>query len=312
MKPFAIRPLVYRPLVRIMVALSCLLIVGGGLGAQEGTAPHPPPGVGTAAPGTAPPPPGGAAPLPPEGTKPPLPPGASPPKETTIRLPQAKGAVQTAPAKKSPAAGTQQAAANASAPSGENAKNWIAGNVGFFGAGIQYERTLSPKLSVGAGFYWNSLIASSNLGLEANLRYYPLSGKLKGLFVDAGLGFGVHWGESDWKQSGINSYYVPDPEPEEPEGEGEGEEPVPSARAIVSYPYSYTESLPTIWRGFLVRPGIGWKFDPGRPGGFFIEPHIAVPIVIGTKEADSGLQYDESASGTAVGFILRVALGYAF
>jgi hypothetical protein len=61
----------------------------------------------------------------------------------------------------------------------QDAKNWIAGNVGLLGAGIQYERVLTDKISVGTGFYWYStFFILHNLGIEVNVRFHPFSGKI--------------------------------------------------------------------------------------------------------------------------------------
>ncbi|GHV79769.1 hypothetical protein AGMMS49944_15600 [Spirochaetia bacterium] len=150
----------------------------------------------------------------------------------------------------------------------------MAGNVGLLGVGAQYERVFTPKLSVGAGIYWYSLVLFSTFGLEANVRYYPFSGRLQGLYGDVGLGFGI----------AINAY---------------GDE----------------DSWGSMG-GFLLRPGIGWKFDVGKPGGFFIEPHLSIPLVFGTREKEvyrSGYGYDtESTADVGANFVARMALGYAF
>ena len=57
--------------------------------------------------------------------------------------------------------------------------------------------------------------------------------------------------------------------------------------------------------GFLIDPGIGWKIDVGKPGSFFIEPKISVPIVLGKNDYD-----DEFKVGT--NFVVAFGMGYAF
>jgi hypothetical protein len=66
--------------------------------------------------------------------------------------------------------------------------------------------------------------------------------------------------------------------------------------------------------GFLLDPTVGWKVDVGDPGGFFIEPLISVPIVLGNKEYDlvSWSGKDNSKFGAGVGFRLAFGMGYAF
>jgi hypothetical protein len=62
--------------------------------------------------------------------------------------------------------------------------------------------------------------------------------------------------------------------------------------------------------GVGVSPGIGWKLDPGKPGGFFIEPGISVPITIG--KTSYWLAEIEGEVGVSVGFIIYCGLGAAF
>jgi len=75
--------------------------------------------------------------------------------------------------------------------------------------------------------------------------------------------------------------------------------------------------------GFAIDPGVGWKIDLGKPGRFFIEPKVSVPIVLG-KETVSVYEYDgiTSTSGKKVdhdngfkvktNFVIAFAMGYAF
>jgi hypothetical protein len=153
--------------------------------------------------------------------------------------------------------------------------------VGIFGAGAQYERVFNDKLSVGAGLYYYWL-AGSTFGIEANVRYYPFSGRIQGLFFDAGAGYGTHWG--------VETYEYTD------------------------YWGKYTTEEYSTTKGFLLRPGVGWKFDVGKPGRFFVEPHIGIPIVLGKQSPVTWGWGGEVVSkfGVGVGFIMQVALGYAF
>jgi hypothetical protein len=173
-------------------------------------------------------------------------------------------------------------------------KNWISGNVGILGGGAQYERVLTPYLSIGAGAYYYTLILFANMGGEANVRFYPLTfvsaiaenSILRGFYVDAGLGFGLSWGAVDFDYE----------------------------YEFFGTTYKGTESEWGTTTGFLIRPGLGWKFDVGKPGGFFLEPHVAVPIVLGNQEPVLwGFGGDaKSQFGASVGFIARFGLGFAF
>ncbi|MDR1785863.1 MAG: hypothetical protein LBR23_05285 [Spirochaetaceae bacterium] len=40
--------------------------------------------------------------------------------------------------------------------------------------------------------------------------------------------------------------------------------------------------------GVSISPGLGWKFDPGKPGGFFVEPGVTVPITLGENGVSVG------------------------
>jgi hypothetical protein len=51
-------------------------------------------------------------------------------------------------------------------------------------------------------------------------------------------------------------------------------------------------------QGLLVSPGLGWKFDPGRPNGIVIPVNLGVDIVFGPLP--DALPY------------VRVGLGYSF
>jgi hypothetical protein len=65
----------------------------------------------------------------------------------------------------------------------------------------------------------------------------------------------------------------------------------------------------TEWSGLLVEPAVGIKFDLGEPGKFFIEPRIAVPIVIGLERK---LSANKEGFGIGATFRATFAMGYAF
>jgi hypothetical protein len=58
--------------------------------------------------------------------------------------------------------------------------------------------------------------------------------------------------------------------------------------------------------GFLLSPELGWKIDPGKPGGFVIMPALTVPVFIGKGK---GSAYGSSID---VGLHYRISLGLAF
>ncbi|MDR2808793.1 MAG: hypothetical protein LBB43_07300 [Spirochaetaceae bacterium] len=62
--------------------------------------------------------------------------------------------------------------------------------------------------------------------------------------------------------------------------------------------------------GVSITPTVGWKFDPGNAGGFFVEPGISVPITIGQKS--EWMSSEESEVGVSAGFVLFCGLGWAF
>jgi hypothetical protein len=64
----------------------------------------------------------------------------------------------------------------------------------------------------------------------------------------------------------------------------------------------------TVVSGVAISPGVGLKFDPGVPGGFFVEPGIIMPITIGAAVN----AYDDNTFGMGVGVVARCSLGWAF
>jgi len=74
--------------------------------------------------------------------------------------------------------------------------------------------------------------------------------------------------------------------------------------------------------GFAIDPGAGWKIDVGKTGGFYIEPKISLPIILG-KETETfhhtanllRAAYDEKVDNgfkAKVAFVVAFAMGYAF
>jgi hypothetical protein len=152
--------------------------------------------------------------------------------------------------------------------------NHVAVDLGLVVGGARYERFLSSQLSVGVNAYWaNSFIIFNEMEFGVFGRFFPW----QRLYVELGLGYHTHTGTED-------SYTI------------DG--------------VSYSGSGLVANRGFGITPGVGNKFDPGNPGGFYVEPGIRVPITIGNKS----FWFDGSDEefGLSVGFLIYCGLGWAF
>jgi hypothetical protein len=148
-------------------------------------------------------------------------------------------------------------------------KNFVSADIGLIVGGARYERLLTQKISIGVDAYWaNSFILFNELELGAFARFYLW----KGLYGELGLGFHIHTGTED-----------------------------------VDTPWG-TRSEIVATTGFSISPGLGWKFDPGKAGGFFVEPGVIVPITIGSKDRSWG----DPDVGVSTGFVLFCGLGWAF
>ena len=154
------------------------------------------------------------------------------------------------------------------------AKNFISGDVGLLHLGARYERFITSSFSLGATAYWNSLFLFFNeVELGAFARYYFV----RGFYGELGLGYHTHTGFETYKNDG----------------------------------FSHTEFI--MRRGLGISPGLGYKFDPGKPGGFFVEPGISVPITIGKNDWSNYSWYKGHIyTGVSVGFVLYVGLGFAW
>jgi hypothetical protein len=157
-------------------------------------------------------------------------------------------------------------------------KNWISGSLNLFGGGIQYERVLTPKISVGAEGYYSTLILLGSYGFEAFGRYYIW----QGLNAELGLGFGGVLGAHDYEWDIGGTTYKND-------------------------------NVWSLTTGFLINPGIAWKIDIGQNGKFFLEPKVTVPIVLGVTRPVTAFGYDDwDEFGAAVSFKASIAFGYSF
>jgi hypothetical protein len=61
---------------------------------------------------------------------------------------------------------------------------------------------------------------------------------------------------------------------------------------------------PEIYSGIDIIPGLGWKIDVGKPGGFYITPSLKVPIVIRWNNNPPKTYF-----GSLIGYF---GLGYSF
>jgi hypothetical protein len=149
-------------------------------------------------------------------------------------------------------------------------KNFISADVGLIVGGARYERFLTPRISIGVDGYWsNSFIIWNEIEAGVFGRYYLW----KGLYGELGLGYHSHSGTEDVESGGL------------------------TVTGVVTT------------SGFAVTPGVGWKFDPGKAGGFFVEPGVSVPITIGDKSYWLGSIPGDF--GVSVGFVLYCGLGWA-
>ncbi|MCL1815843.1 MAG: hypothetical protein FWG27_08520 [Treponema sp.] len=151
--------------------------------------------------------------------------------------------------------------------------NWISGEASLLGAGLRYERMLNDNISIGGTLFWHSFFFFWNsVGIQAAGRYY--FGSV--FYAELGLGYGTITGTED-----------------------------------VDY-HGNTFSWVYVTKGFMVTPAIGWKIDVGAPGGFYINPMIALPIVFGSKTYDVSGSKPDSEFKIGINFRPAIGLGYAF
>ena len=159
-------------------------------------------------------------------------------------------------------------------------KNFVGASFGLVEGGLHYERMLSPTLSIGIDAYWNSFFFFWNtIGIKASGRLYP--NPSKGFFLGLGLGYGSYSGTQDIE-------------------------------------YKYTDSLTfkgpalVFIDGFLIEPEIGYKIDIGKPGGFYLEPILGLPLVLGTQEALITWGNADLDFGIGLNPHIHLGIGYAF
>jgi len=159
-------------------------------------------------------------------------------------------------------------------------ENWVSGEISIFGVGVRYEWMLEPSFSVGAEAYLNSLFFLWNdWGVIGFIRSYPSS---PSFFLELGAGYNYHTGFGKYKYKDTDG----------------------SNKTLSDW-------IET--SGFVISPGMGFKIDMRKPGGFFVQPGIKLPITLGTQEpVVSGWNDRDSKFGVSVGFIIYCGLGYAF
>ena len=161
-------------------------------------------------------------------------------------------------------------------------KNWLSGELSLLGAGARYEYMLNKNWSVGVNAYWTSLFFVYNdLGANVVGRFYPWG---KTFFAELGVGFGAH--------SGV--------------------ETVDDTFTAGNRTYRVTGAELVTMNGVGIVPGIGWKLDVGKPGGFYMSPLLQVPITIGEKDFSSIWSGAENEFGVGVGFRAAFGMGIAF
>ena len=160
--------------------------------------------------------------------------------------------------------------------------HWVSGEVSLLGIGARYEYMLTPNFSVGAHMYASTLIIWNNTGISAVGRYYPWGNIF---FGELALGFGYSSVVRDYEYKYYNETY--------------------KSNDWVGI------------TGFLIAPAVGWKIDVGNKGGFFLQPGVKVPIVIGKKKPvldwwGSNYVLSGSKVGVGTGFLPYLGMGYAF
>jgi hypothetical protein len=152
-------------------------------------------------------------------------------------------------------------------------RHWLSVEVSYVGYGARYELMLTPAFSVGANVYLTSLYPFLELGIIAAGRFYPWGGAF---FAELGLGYSAHGDFTVSAYSGEISDYC-----------GTSD-------------YSGSAAM----HGFGVIPGLGWKIDAGKSGGFFIQPLVQLPVTFGVNGMN---EFD-----IGVGLRGAFGLGWAF
>jgi len=155
----------------------------------------------------------------------------------------------------------------------ERATHSVAASFGFIGASLSYERMFSRHFSVLAEVSYTTLVLIEEFTLSGKGRWYPFG---RAFYLE--LGFGLSYGR------GISDLMTH------------------MLLGLFTFGWYFTtldeDDLMARRLGLLVQPGMGWKIDIGRPGGFVL------PVSM-------GLNFKLGRLPDVLPF-LRVGLGYSF
>ena len=155
-------------------------------------------------------------------------------------------------------------------------KNYLSGDIGFIYLGLRYERLITPKISIGSVVYHQLFFGfypETEVGVFG--RFYIG----KRFYTELGLGFHRFYNHLHYVHYDYSGYG--------------------SSRCWTGY-----------ISGFSISPGLGFKFDPGRSGGFFVSPGLIVPIIV----AKTDIKFEEFSYPilTHYSFALYCSFGYAW
>lgn len=158
-------------------------------------------------------------------------------------------------------------------------RHWVSGEISFAGASARYDYMLASKFSIGANAYINVFV------------------------LDFGAVFGF---PMDMGIAATGCFY--------PSGK----------KFFIELDLGYGSNTPIEWNlitdtdkkttGFLINPGIGWKFHVPytQYTNFFFTPGLKVPIVLGNQKTN--IEHNEYSYkfGVGLGLVVYCSLGIAF
>ena len=155
----------------------------------------------------------------------------------------------------------------------ERARNTIAASFSILGAALSYERMFNRHFSVLAEASYNTLVLIEEFTFSGKARWYPFG---RAFYLELGLGLSYGRGITAIMTSLILGMFT--------------------------FGWYFTtldeEDFLARRAGFLVQPGMGWKIDIGRPGGFVLPISMGLNLKLG--EVPDILPF------------LRIGLGYSF
>ena len=156
----------------------------------------------------------------------------------------------------------------------DRANNSIVASFGIFGAELSYERIFTPRFSVLADVSYTYLVFMDEFTISAKGRWYPFG---KTFFLDLGLGYSYGKGFVGFTADALLT--------------------VITFGAWLAIKDFEDDNLRT--GGFLIQPGLGWKFDIGKPDRFVLPVSMGLNIKARSEVPDF-MPY------------LRIGLGYSF